>query len=252
MLAIKSLSDFGAKAYSYSMIKYFNRFLALIGFLSIICSLAGCTDSESKQRDEYFIRVGDSVITVLDFNRAFEIAKVSYLHSALQQPAAVRETQLRFVKQMTEEMILLERARDLGIKITDAEVKKAIEDIKRDYPDNVFDQILLEYAVPYHSWEKGLETRLLMEKVVAKELGDQIAVTPDDISKYYEEHYKNDKMTSDIKEVSKDLNEIIIKNLRRKKIEKAYKPWIKKLQKKYIIEINKAQWEKIIISQTVQ
>jgi len=39
---------------------------------------------------------------------------------------------------------------------------------------------------------------------------------------------------------------IIIRNLRRKKIEQAYKPWIKELQKKYIIEINKVQWKKII------
>ena len=164
----------------------------------------------------------------------------------MQQPAALREAQLRFVKQMTEKMILLERAKDIGIKITDAEVKKAIEDIKQDYPENVFDQILLEYAVPYQSWEKGLETRLLMEKVIAKELGDQIVVTPDDVSKYYEAHHKNDNLTPDMKEVSKDINETIIKNLRRKKIEEAYKPWIKKLQKEYIIEINKTQWKKII------
>jgi len=252
MLTIKSLSDFGAKTHSCSMLKYFNKFMVLIGFLSIICTLAGCADSESKHRDEYFIRVGDSVITVLDFNRAFEIVKASYSHSAMQQPATVREAQLRLVKQMIEEMILLQRARDLGIKITDAEVKKAIEDIKRDYPDNVFGQILLEYAVPYHSWEKGLETRLLMEKVVAKELDDQIVVTPGDVSKYYGKHYKNGNLISDIKEVPKDINETIIKNLRRKKIEKAYKPWIKKLQKKYIIEINKSQWEKITVSQTVQ
>lgn len=220
--------------------------MILIGFLSIICPLAGCADSESKHRDEYFIRVGDSVITVLDFNRAFEIAKTFYSHSEMQQPEAVREAQMRFVKQMTEEMILRERAKDIGIKITDEEVKKAVEDIKRDYPENVFDQILLEYAVPYQSWEKGLETRLLMEKVVAKELGDHIVVTPDDVSKYYEAHHKNDELTPDIKKVSKDINETMIKNLRRKKIEEAYNPWIKELQKKYIIEVNKAQWEKII------
>jgi SurA-like N-terminal domain len=228
------------------MIKYFNMFMVLIGFLSIIYTLAGCADSESKDGDEYFIRVGDSVITVLDFNRAFEIAKASYSHNAIQQPESLRESQLRFVKQMAEEMILLERAKDIGIKITDAEVKKAIEDIKQDYSENVFDQILLEYAVPYQSWEKGLETRLLMEKVVAKELGDQIVVTPDDVSKYYEAHHKNDNLTPDMKEVSKDLNETIIKILRRKRVEEAYKPWIKKLQKEYVIEINKTQWKKIM------
>ncbi len=246
MLTIKNLCDFGTQTHPFSMITYFNRFMVLIGFLSIIYPLAGCADSESKCRDEYFIRVGDSVITVLDFKRAFEVVKASYSHSAMQQPDAVKEAQLRFVKQMTEEMILRERAKDVGITITDEEVKQAVEDIKRDYPENVFDQILLEYAVPYQSWEKGLETRLLMEKVIAKELGDQIQVTPDDLSKYYEAYHNSDELTSDIKKTSKDINETIIRNLRRKKIEEAYKPWIKELQKKYIIEINKAQWKKII------
>jgi len=246
MLTIKNLCDFGTKIHPFSMIKYFNRFMALIGFLSIIYPLAGCADSESKYHDEYFIRVGDSVITVLDFNRAFEIVKASYSHDAMQQPDAVKEAQLRFVKQMTEEMILRERAKDIGITITDEEVKQAVEDIKQDYPENVFDQILLEYAVSYQLWEKGLETRLLMEKVIAKELGDQIVVTPDDVSKYYQAHHKNDELIPDIKKVSKDINETMTRNLRRKKIEEAYKPWIIELQKKYIIEINKAQWKKII------
>ena len=246
MLTIKNLCNFDAKTYPFSMITYFNRFMALIGCLSIIYPLVGCGDAKSKYRDEYFIRVGDSVITVLDFNRAFEIAKASYSHGAMQQPDAVKEAQLRLVKQITEEMILRERAKYIGIKITDEEVKQAVEDIKQDYPENVFDQILLEYAVPYQLWEKGLETRLLMEKVIAKELGAQIQVTPDEVSKYYEAHHKNDELTSDIKKVPKDINEAMIRNLRRKKIEEAYKPWIKELQKKYIIKINKSQWEKII------
>ena len=228
------------------MITYFNRFVALIGCLSIIYPMAGCADAESKYRDDYFIRVGDSVITVLDFNRAFEIAKAAYSHGAMQQPDAVKEARLRLVKQISEEMILRQRAKDMGIKITDEEIKQAVEDIKQDYPENVFDQILLEYAVPYQQWEKGLETRLLMEKVIAKELGAQIQVTPDEVSKYYEAHHKNDELTPDIKKVSKDINKTLMRNLRRKKIEEAYKPWIKELQKKYIIEINKLQWEKII------
>jgi len=220
--------------------------MVFVGFLSIIYTLAGCADSKSKDGDKFFIRVGDSTITVSDFNRAFEIAKASYSHNAMQQPDTAREAQLRFVKQMTEEMILLERAKDIGIKITEAELQKAVEDIKQNYPENVFDQVLLEYAVPYPSWEKRLEVRLLMEKVVAKELGDQILVTPDDISKYHEAHHKNDNLTAGMKEESKDVNETIIRNLRRKKIEEAYTPWIKKLQKEYIIEINKTQWKKII------
>ena len=234
--------------YMFSMMKFSNMVMGIMVFVSIVCTFNGCADSGSKGDDEYFIRVGDSVITVRDFKRAFEIAKASYSYSEMQQPATVREAQLRFVKQMTEEMILLERGKDIGIKITDAEVKKAVEDIREDYPENEFDQVLLEYAVPYHSWEKRLKARLLMEKVIAKELGDRIQVTPDDVSAYYEAHHENDNLAPDMNEVPKDVNEIIIKNIRKRKMEEAYKPWIKKLQKKYIIEINKKQWEKIIAS----
>jgi FKBP-type peptidyl-prolyl cis-trans isomerase (trigger factor) len=147
---------------------------------------------------------------------------------------------------MAEEMVLLERAKELDIKVSDSEAEKAIADIKGEYPDDVFEQMLLEYAVPYHSWEKGFKTRLLMEKVIAKELGKQIAITPAEISNYYHENYKDQSLTSDLKEMPEDISATIIKHLRRKKMEEAYKSWITKFQKKYAIEINKAQWEKII------
>jgi len=120
-----------------------------------------------------------------------------------------------------------------------------LKDIKRDYPDNVFQEILLEYAIPYQSWREGLKTRLLMEKVIAQELGDKIEITHDDISKYYEEHFEADDTPPDVNEVSKDTNNIIIKILRKEKIEKAYTSWIKKLKKKYAVEINKKELEKM-------
>jgi FKBP-type peptidyl-prolyl cis-trans isomerase (trigger factor) len=146
---------------------------------------------------------------------------------------------------MTEEMILLERADELGITMTDSQVENALKDIKRDYPDNVFQEILLEYAIPYQSWKEGLKTRLLIEKLITQELGDKIEITQDDISKYYEEHLKDDDTSPDVKAVSKDINDTIIKILRKEKMEKAYASWIKKLKNKYAIEINKKELEKM-------
>ncbi|MBU1161064.1 MAG: SurA N-terminal domain-containing protein [Proteobacteria bacterium] len=207
--------------------------------------MAGCSDIERKQKDEYFIKVGDRTITVADFNEAFEIAKNAYPKNRIQRPDVTREARLRLIQQMTEEMILLERAEELDITITDSQAEKALTDIKRDYPDNVFQEILLEYAIPYQSWREGLKTRLLMEKVITQELGDKIEITHDDISKYYEEHFKDDNTSPDVKAVSKDTNNIIIKILRKEKMEKAYASWIKKLKNKYAIEINKKELEKM-------
>ena len=209
------------------------------------CTLVGCSDVEHKQKDEYFIKLGDRTITVADFNNAFEIAKNAYPQNRIQQPDVVREARLRLIQQMTEEIILLERAEELGITVTDSQVEKAITDIKSDYPDNIFQEILVEYAVPYRSWKEGLKTRLLMEKVITQELGDKIEITHDDISKYYEEHFKDDNTSPDVKTVSKDVNSIIIKILRKEKMEQAYTSWIKNLKNKYAVEINKKELEKL-------
>ena len=227
------------------MKKYFYNYNVLLCVLLIICLLAGCADSESNEKDEFFIKVGDSVLTVFEFNRAFEIAKASYPHGTLKNPADVKDARLQLFYQMTEEMIIQERAKELGIKVYDSEVEKAVSDIKGDYPNDEFEQTLLENAVSYQSWKEGLKNRLLLEKVVAKELGEQIEINSEDISKYYEEHYKDDSLTLDSKEISKDISASIMKHLRMKKMEDAYKSWIKKLQKRYKIEINKAQLEKI-------
>lgn len=219
--------------------------IALTGVLLIIFALTGCADSGTQIEDVFIIRVGDRVVTVQEFNKAFEITKAAYSHKDVQNTDGVKEARLRLFNQMAEELVILERAKELGIEISDSELEKAVADIKEDYPDDVFEETLLEYAVPYNSWEKGLKNRLLMEKVVAKELGEQIVITADDISKYYEEHHKDDSLTSDSDEIQKDINKTILKHLRRKKLEESYKSWIKNLKQKYKIEINKEEWTKI-------
>ena len=228
------------------MIKNNYTFSFLIGALAVVFVFAGCSGSESRFKDEYFIRLGDRVVTVSDFNRAFEIAKSAYPHNAMQDRAAVREAQIRLLNQMVEELILLERAEELGIQISANEFENMVSDIKGDYPDDVFEKMLLEYAVSYHSWERGLKIRLLMERVVAKELADQIEVTPADIKKYYHEHHQNNSATADQQKMSDELSGMIRKHLRRKKVEEVYLTWINKMKENYTIEINNVQWEKII------
>jgi len=241
------------------MIRYSITFVSLICFLWVGYTLVGCSDFERKQKDEYFIKVGSRTINVADFNKAFEIAKNAYSKNQILQPDIAREARLRLIQQMTEEMILLQRADELGITVTDSQVEKALEDVKKDYPDNVFQETLLEYAVPYKSWREGLKTRLIMEKVITQELGDKIVVTNDDILKYHEEHlndddtapdkeHSKDNSTSpDVKTESKEIkNKIIIKILRKEKLEKAYTPWIKQLKNKYAVEINKEEFKKMV------
>ncbi len=238
------------------MMIYAYKFIFSAGVFLIICSLAGCgdygSDSHSAPSDNYLIRVGNSVATTVDFNKAFEIVKTAYSHNALQEPDSCREAKLRLLSQLIEEMIILERAKELNIGISDSELDEAVAQVKGDYDDNAFEQTLLEHAISYHLWEKELERRLLIEKVVEKELKEHIVITPEDISSYYKKHYNGHGGQSDLSagldKSDGDVDRLIVKQLRRRKVEEAYKPWIEHLRKKYLIEINKKKWEQIIAS----
>ena len=221
----------------------------LCWLLLFVPGLAACSFSDSDRNDEYLIQVGERQVSVSEFNKALEIAKAAYPHNIMQNPEDYRQAQIRLLNQMTEELILLERARELNIDVSDEELEKAVAAIKADYPDEqAFEQTLLEYAVSFAEWKDGLRTRLLMEKLVDIELKDQIVITPDEITRYYRENYGDESMAPGINENSEGFNEMIVNHLRHNKTEKVYRTWIEKIQKRYTIKINQKEWDKILSS----
>jgi len=213
--------------------------------LLIAIIVTGCAEPGADRPEEYLIRVADRLVSVEDFDKAFENVKSAYPLSDMQNPATLNKARLRLLNQMTEEMLILKRAEDLHIDISKSDLNKALADIKREYPDGVFDQLLLEKAVSYRFWKERLKIRLIMEKVVARELGGRITITAKDISNYYKKHYPKERFESGARDKANNLNETIIKQLRREKTEKAYSSWLNELQKKYPIEINETGWSAI-------
>jgi FKBP-type peptidyl-prolyl cis-trans isomerase (trigger factor) len=162
-----------------------------------------------------------------------------------QQPANQLEMQQYLLNQVIEKFILLERADELKLDVTDEELDQAVADIKKDYPEGTFKTVLLEQAVSYNQWKKELKTRMLMEKVIQQELDPQITVTQDDISAYYEKHYLANEDESGESSRNETLNETLFDLVRNEKKEKAYQAWIANLQKRYQVQLNPEAWKKI-------
>jgi hypothetical protein len=205
----------------------------------------GCDQKTSDYGNEVLLRVGDSVLTVLDFNEAFEISKTAYAHNIRQQSEDLRDAQMRLLNQLTVELLMLERAKELEISVSDDELEQAVSEIKSDYPEGQFEETLLEFAVSYDAWRNRLKTRLTMDKVVEAELKNRISISPEDISQYYQKNLEGQEAESDTTQSPEDINEAIVKQLRREKAEQAYKTWIEDLKTKYDIEINSQQWDNI-------
>jgi hypothetical protein len=236
-------------------------FYALVA--STLLGLWGCPRSDSDQADVNIVRVGETVMTMADFSQILETAEMGFAY--LEEDETEKEGRgnyhLNLLNQATEEVILREHARHLGIGVSETELARAIEAVKADYPDEAFEQVLLESAVSFKIWRSRMKHRLLMDKVIAQELEDRMEITPEEIAAYYADHYRDQgqterpggkapgeehsKETPDPEE-ERRINEKIIKHLRRDKAEKAYGAWIEELSQRYPVEINWEQWRKLV------
>ena len=217
----------------------------LIGSVLFLILSAGCGENGSEAESEVLIRVGDRVVTILDFKEAFELSKTEYASGAGGQPGDSEKARLRLLNELSVEMVILERAGEIGIGVTEDELEKTVAEIKSDYPEGEFEKTLLEFAVSYEAWKNRLKTRLIMDKVIDKELKNRITITSEDIAEHYKKHYQGRENDPGSDQPSADINEIIVHQLRRQKAEEAYKAWIEELKAKYEIEINGQLWEKI-------
>lgn len=214
--------------------------------LAIGC-LSGCYKPEIEEKESHLIRVGETVMNIHDFNKALEIHKTAYdYEDVTEDPKVIKEAKLQILKEMIERMTLLERARELGLRVEKKELDSAVREIQKGYPEEEFEKALLESAISLESWKKELADRLLMEKVIQRDLAEGIVISDDKIKTYMNVHKIKVEPPSETRRA--EVNRSIRDHLRREKVEGAYQAWVDKLQKKYTIQINESDWKKIVES----
>ena len=202
----------------------------------------GCDTSDTQEPEEtVLIRTDRQTVTKGQFERAFEAAKIAYSDNRHVDRELIEKARLRMLNQMAEELIIQRRADELGIALDDQELETAIGDIKKDYQDDEFEQMLLESAIPYSLWKDRLRARLLMEKVIAVDLAKSITISAQDIEEYYKAHEAEFSVDRE-KPPEADLKHRIVDQLRREKVETAYPQWMNGLRERYQVTINWDLW----------
>jgi len=220
----------------------------LLGVLLIILLLTGCGDDKDGSGSPYLIRVRDRVFSVMDFNRNFETIKTAYDEDTFKDKMILNNARIRLLDQKIEELILLERAEDMNIDISEETLEKEIFRIKDGFPEGGFEQVFLENAVSFKQWKNGLKNRLIMEEVITAELRDRIEISQADIEKYYLKINNENGMDLHSRMNDKNSDENTIAFLRRQKKEDVYQEWIKNLRDRYQVEINEMEWNRICSS----
>ena len=221
--------------------KYFLQNSSVLCLLFGFLLFFGCAEPDKNIKAQYIIQTQKLNISKIEFAEELELKRSAYPYDIKKDPKEYNEMVISLVKALTEEIVLLTAAVDKQIFITDQEVLSAQKEFKKDYPEDSFEQILLENAISYPLWEKRFKKNMIMEKLIDQELKQKIEITPQDIVQFYKIYQRtpfgSEKNPNGLEEIVNE-NELIAK-LRTQKTEENYYGWIQELHKTYPVEINK-------------
>lgn len=220
--------------------------MAALGLIALIGGW-GCRPTPEVDDTAVLITVGKREIHPDEFRRAYRLFKAAYGAEA-DETAAENAAILRFIQQLTEELMLMEYAHDIDAVVSDEELNQAVEEIRRDYPEDLFDQMLLETAVNFEDWKQALRVRLTIDRLVQRELSANVTITEEDIAAYYTSRASEQSPSPQEAEGAPDeqMDQLIIQQLRLQKTEEAYGPWLEGIRARYTITIDEEAIQRVL------
>jgi peptidyl-prolyl cis-trans isomerase C len=152
----------------------------IVSVLIIIFSLSACRLFNHSDK-KVVITVGSINITKAELNKNIDEIKDEMGISDEELNAGIRP----IINKIVEKYLIMEYGNEMGIKISEDEFASSIKELKKDYPDEVFKEKLLENSTDNISWENDLHKKLLLEKIVQKGIENIKPITFDEIQAYY-------------------------------------------------------------------
>jgi parvulin-like peptidyl-prolyl isomerase len=189
------------------------RFIPLFALLAVVVAFAaGCGGSGAKAvPSDAVATVGDTTITKAQFlllmdgtKRAYLARKTAFPKAGTTQYKALQDQTMKYLVQQSE---LEQKAKTLGITVTDKDVQARITQIKKQYfggSQSKYEAQLKAQGLTEALLALNLQGQILSEKIYAKVTGDT-KVTDADIKAYYAAH----KATYQ-KAASRDVRHILV------------------------------------------
>lgn len=113
----------------------------------------------------------------------------AYRRTAQVSPAPSEDealaAKLALLNEFIVQELLLAKARELKIELTDAELDKAYADGRKDIPEEAFQQELTRRNLTAADMREGLRRDLLVQKVLEREVVSKVNVTDQDITDFF-------------------------------------------------------------------
>jgi hypothetical protein len=91
---------------------------------------------------------------------------------------------------LIQERLILQRAREMMLAVSDTDLEARIAEIKQDYGNENFAALFGSGGISYSVWRNALRKRILLEKVIALDVNAKITITDGEAEQYYKANRK--------------------------------------------------------------
>jgi peptidyl-prolyl cis-trans isomerase SurA len=105
--------------------------------------------------------------------------------------AALREVTPQILSEAIDEMLIVQRGRELGYRITDEQFQKTVEEIKKQNKIESQEQFVAALAgegMSYEQFRRMFERNVIVQQVVRSEVMSRVALTEQEAKEYYAAH----------------------------------------------------------------
>jgi len=163
--------------------------------VAIIVYLIYRSSSPSLNSDTVAI-VNGAPIKLRDFEDRLSSIKMTSPPDKSINLASLKNT---LVRRMIIETLIIQEAEENNIKVTNDELDRYINNIKKNYTPEEFNQLLLSQFKTYEDWVAEVRNSMLVEKTLSKETIERIHVPDQEIKERYDKNYAGKTREAKIK-----------------------------------------------------
>ncbi len=158
--------------------------------ISIVFFMLGAL-AQAATINKFVAVVNDEVITQQDVDQLLSVLYAQYSQEYKGDELLQKMEQVKkdILNQIIEDKLVLSRAKELGIKITESEINERLDYIKKGFPsEEEFYKTLETQGVTIANLKDRYRDQIMMKKLVDHEVKSRISVLPSETSDYYEKH----------------------------------------------------------------
>jgi peptidyl-prolyl cis-trans isomerase C len=167
---------------------YMNLALRIFIPALLILLLGSCQRSPSTDSSDSSVLavVGGENILLSDFQKVLsENIQDLSISGADEEAEAFKEALL---EQMVTHRLFLAEAHRRGLTVGPEELESAIDEMKGDYSESDFDQLMDVKKIGKEAWKDKLAEEILVQKLVRIAMDQPVTVSEDEVNHYYDIH----------------------------------------------------------------